>query len=173
MSEGSYALRRPGALEIREALPDVSPFQAHPENHRVAYVLEVPDRPPAQRYYLVDPGLETRFVNSSWSFGPRLLVQCTTQHGQNFLFSLPVPRPGEGWVGNGLTLRIALVFAGGQWVRVAYDEGSKAFQYKVVRKKLKPHWLELTFDQVIEDTFHDRFIDSISHPVSKRCPRRG
>jgi hypothetical protein len=175
MAKDSYGLRSPFALDIREGWPALSPsFRAHPENRGVYGVLEAPGLPPALRHFLVHPSLATYFANSGRSFGPRLLAQCTTLDGGDFLFSLPLAWPGEEWGRNELTLRLALHDATRHWVRVAFDEGSQGYRYESFkRRRVRPRWPGVTFDEVIQDTFRDRFIDSLSHPVLRRARGKG
>ena len=116
--------------------------------------------------YLVDPTL--------WSELPgEIIPMClfTAVNRQGVVFLWPVRLPGaEGrqLEGHRSALEAAQLGMGG-WVRVVANMSLGAYEVFTAAGDLpEPEWPDLSFDQLLEIAFKDKFIQSMDHPAIQK-----
>jgi hypothetical protein len=97
---------------------------------------------------------------------PVCLVLAITRQGDPFLWPLKMPR-GDGssnsW--NESALAAANV-AEDNWVRVSSNNSTSQYDTFVATAEFpEPEWPELTFQELIELCFRDRYIADMGHPI--------
>jgi hypothetical protein len=157
-----------GAINVVAARArHTGPFRTHPRNHAKfgVYVHRVVTG--GLRHYLVHRRLWGELRGCDIDFGPHLLVHCCGTGGENFLWSVPLPRPGVE-PDPELRTQLAAVEKGKiDWVTPRFDFESMAFRTSVSRgqRVIQAEWAPVTFEELIEAAFQGRVIDSLDHPA--------
>jgi hypothetical protein len=129
------------------------------------YVLEVRDEMDSIQY-VVGPALWNPLMQEL-----RPMRVFTAINTQGTVFLLPAPLPGsDGKMNSWHESRLAAVEdAKLHWVRFVSNKDAGAYETQVALGKLpEPQWPNLTFQQIFDIAFKDRYIDSFEHPVLQR-----
>ena len=149
-------VRKPGKQDFVRVHPD--------EGWRLqTAVLELKEE---REIYLVDPPLWNELVGE---ISPRILFTAVSRQGVLFLW--PVRLPGEdGRIDNwSRSAHEAADKATGRWVRVSANMSLGAYEiFEAASDLPEPEWPEVTFQEVLEIAFRDRFIKDFDHPVLRR-----
>ncbi len=149
-------VRKPGKQDFVRVHPD--------EGWRLqTAVLELKEE---REIYLVDQPLWNELVGE---ISPRILFTAVSRQGVLFLW--PVRLPGEdgridNWSRSALD---AAEKAMDRWVRVSANMSLGAYEiFEAVADIPEPEWPEVSFQEVLEIAFRDRFITDFDHPVLRR-----
>ena len=139
-------------------------FQTHPdETFRMATaVVELKEE---REIYLIDRGL--------WTELPEEIVFKTiftgiTKQGDLFLWPIRLPNQGghlDGWSKSAMS---AAEIGMTQWIRLKSNQALGAYDVIAASAEFpNPVWPDITFTQIMEIAFKDRFIRDYDHPVLK------
>jgi hypothetical protein len=118
--------------------------------------------------YLVDSSLWHELASES-TFSPRALI--TTMNRQGVLFLWPIRLPGadgrlDEWSRSAME---AATHATGNWVRVQANMSLGAYEiYEAAGQWATPEWPDMSFQDLFQIAFKDKFITAHDHPVLKR-----
>ena len=123
-------------------------------------VLEVKEE---RETYLVDPAIWSELPGE---IVPKVLFTAINRQGVVFLW--PVRLPGEdgrhdAWNRSALE---AAHLATKQWVRVSANMSLGAYEvFEATGNLPEPIWPDISFKELLEIAFRDKFIQSLEHPV--------
>ena len=118
--------------------------------------------------YLVAPELWSELSTES-TFSPRMLF--TTMNRQNVLTLWPIRLPGpdgriDSWNQSALE---AAKLAMESWIRVTANMSLRGYDvYEASADLPEPEWPAMSFRDILEIAFKDRFIKTIDYPVLQR-----
>jgi hypothetical protein len=116
--------------------------------------------------YLVDRAL---WAELPGDLSPRVLVTAISWQGVVFIWPLRLPGADgrqDVWSRSALE---AAQHAMGQWVKVAANMALGAYEVYTAQGPLpEPEWSPVTFQELLQIAFKDRFIRDIDHPVLRK-----
>jgi hypothetical protein len=116
--------------------------------------------------YYLDKSLYPELIHEPTA-GLRLLVQCQTREGTNFLWAIklkgPFDKRDNPWTSSALKER---GLARSKWVRHRSNREMGAYDPLVsVAIDAEPEWPALPWVKILEIALKDRLIDSLDHPI--------
>lgn len=147
--------RKPGSQEF---------VRVHPGEEWQIDVLILEDQE-TREYYIVDRSLHEHLAGECFPVKLRLAV---TRNGTPFLWLLKLSKDGRSNRWNDSAM-IAAKEAETRWVRMKSNHSASYYNIEVAEKiNHEPDWPELTFEEILELCFKDRFIDSPDHPLLRK-----
>jgi hypothetical protein len=145
--------------------PKVPWFRAHPTNEVDILMLDLTVEDSEGLYYL-DKVLWPKLVHEP-TVGLRLLVQCQTQQGTNFLWAIKLKSPFDkrenAWTASALKERD---LARSRWIRHRSNRELGAYDPAISDAiETEPIWPDMPFAKILEIALKDRYIDSLDHEV--------
>jgi hypothetical protein len=116
--------------------------------------------------YLVDAKLRHELPGEIL---PKVLFPTINRQGVLFLWPVKLPDESgrhDNWNRSALE---AAMLAKSNWIRVAANMSLGAYEiFQATGDLPDPTWPEVTFQEIVEIAFRDKFIRSMDHPVVKR-----
>jgi hypothetical protein len=140
-------------------------FRAHPTNEVDILMLDLTAEDSDALYFL-DKDLWPDLVHESTA-GLRLLVQCQTRQGTDFLWAIKLKSPFDkrenAWTSSALQERI---LARTEWIRHRSNRELGAYDPVIATGiDAEPNWPKQTFTAILEKALKDRHITTLDHPV--------
>lgn len=156
-----------GVKKVLTAIPFRKPngqlfFRVHPEWHLNAAILQLKDD---GENYIVAP---TLFAELAQEVRAKKVYTGVTREGTVFLWPVNLESEDGRLDSWSKSAHQAAKIAEKTWVRLVANRSTGAYDvYEATGQLGEPAWPEMTFDEVAQLAFRDRFIDSLSHPILK------
>jgi hypothetical protein len=155
---------------VRVRKPDKSWWsRAHPDPsfELPTAVIELRGERGGGETYLVAPALRAHLATEP-TLRPKLLVTAVNTQGELFLWEVNLPRDDreDNWSKTALA---ALDLARRKWVRVAANMSAGGYDcWEAAGNLPEPSWPDLSFREVLELAFKDKYIKALDHPILRR-----
>jgi hypothetical protein len=145
--------------------PKASWFRVHPTNEVDILMLDLTETDSDALYYL-DRSLYSQLILEP-TVGIRLLVQCQTRQGTDFLWAIKLKGPFDkrenSWTTSALKER---TLGRTKWIRHRSNREKQGYDPKVaVGIDAEPEWPTMSFEEILELALKDRYITSLDHEV--------
>jgi hypothetical protein len=153
-------------IPVRNRPPTVPWFRVHPTNEVDILMLDLEAMGSDDTLYYVDASLQGKLVYEK-TVRARLLVQCRTQQGADFLWAIklkgPLDKKENPWTISALKER---EIARSRWIRHRVDTENRCFAPLVSDEITdEPEWPDKPFNEILRLALEDRHIASLDHPV--------
>lgn len=137
-------------------------FRVHPEWRLSAAILQLKDD---GENYIVAPDL---FAELAQEVRAKMVYTGVTRDGTIFLWPVNLESEDGRLDSWSQSAHQAAKIAERGWVRMVANRSTGGYDvFQAIGELGEPAWPEMTFDDVAQLAFRDRFIDSLSHPILK------
>ena len=142
-------------------------FRVHPSND-YRYPVDLIELPDEEDTYLISSNIVSAALDEVRK--PCMLYTAITRQGTVFLWPAKLPRAGKKLVAwHTSAAAAAAEKAMKAWVRINADMDLGAYKITVARGAIPdPEWPNLSFEELIRIAFHDRQVNSLTHPLVRR-----
>ena len=137
-------------------------FRVHPTWHMNAAILQLKDD---GENYVVAPAL---FAELAQEVRAKKVYTGVTREGAVFMWPVNLESEDGRLDSWSQSAHQAAKISEKTWVRLVANRSVGAYDvYEATGQLGEPAWPEMTFDEVVQLAFRDRFIDSLTHPILK------